>query len=104
MISKALPEADARVVFHCNGFAVDSWVVWVRPPHAGIQFDEPIVPKELLRGVSLPPSLVRDTRELDFRRPGLRGNQLTAEERKALSEWQMSQAERPMAPKTKPRL
>ena len=77
VIGKALPCADTRVIFRCNGLAVESWVAWTEAPHAGIQFNEPIQPEELLRSRPvLSAAVVRDTRELDFRRPGFSGNQL----------------------------
>jgi len=106
VIGNAIPGEDTLVVFRCNGLSVESWVAWVHPPHAGIQFGEPIQPEELLRNASVPPpAIVRDTRKLDFRRPGFRGNQLTEEEREMLDEWRASQAEAPTGPvKIKPGL
>jgi hypothetical protein len=96
VIGQAFPERDTPVVFRCNGFAVESWVAWVKTPHAGIQFAQPIRPEELLRNAAVPaPTIVRDTRKLDFRRPGFRGNQLTPEERDELQDWLASQANEP---------
>jgi hypothetical protein len=96
VIGQAFPERDTPVVFRCNGFAVESWVAWVKAPHAGIQFAQPIRPEELLRNAAVPaPAIVRDTRKLDFRRPGFRGNQLTPEERDELQDWLASQANEP---------
>ena len=96
MIGKGLPCADTRVIFRCNGLAVESWVAWTEAPHAGIQFNEPIQPEELLRSRPvLSAAVVRDTRELDFRRPGFSGNQLTQEEREMLKQWRASQSSPP---------
>ena len=96
VIGKGLPCADARVIFRCNGLAVESWVAWTEAPHAGIQFNEPIQPEELLRSRPvLSAAVVRDTRELDFRRPGFSGNQLAPEEREMLKQWRASQSSPP---------
>jgi hypothetical protein len=94
VIGKALPCADTRVIFRCNGLALESWVAWTEAPHAGIQFSEPIQPEELLQSRPvLSAAVVRDTRKLDFRRPGFSGNQLTQEEREVLKQWRASQSE-----------
>jgi hypothetical protein len=75
------------VNFRCNGLTIQSCVAWIRAPYAGIDFDEPIQPDDLLRNSPVPPQVItRDTRELNFRRPGFRGNQLTDEERKIVEE------------------
>lgn len=104
VVGKAIPNADARVVFRCNGVAVEGWVVWAKAPQAGIQFDELIQPEELRRSGSLhSQAVIPDTRQLDFRRPGFRGNQLTQEEREMLEDWQASQGASTGPVKTKPR-
>jgi len=36
-------------------------------------------------------TIIKDTRELDFRRPGFKGNQMTDEERKIVEEWNRPQ-------------
>jgi hypothetical protein len=91
LVSGDIPlEEDALITFECNGLTVQGWVAWVRAPHAGIQFGEPKQPGDLLRSSTTHSpvhSIMKDTRKLDFRRPGLRGNQLTAEERKILEQW-----------------
>lgn len=104
VIGKELPCADTSVIFRCNGHAIESWVAWTEAPHAGLQFSEPIQPEVLLRSKPvLSAALVRDTRNLDFRRPGFSGNQLTQEEREMLKEWRASQSEPPAVPaKIKP--
>lgn len=105
VIGQQIPNADSRVVFHCNGIAIDGWVAWAKAPQAGIRFDELIQPEDLLRSVSLhPQAVMRDTRQLDFRRPGFRGNQLTQEEREMLDGWRASQVESTGPAKIKPRL
>jgi hypothetical protein len=93
VIGKVLPCADTPVVFRCKELAVASWVAWANAPHAGIQFGEPIHAEELLRNRPIPSAaLIRDTREVDFRRPGFSGNQLTQEERETLNEWRAAQS------------
>ena len=105
VIAKAIPNSETRVIFHCNGVAVEGWVAWAKAPQAGIQFDEQIEPERLRRSGSLhSPALIRDTRKVDFRRPGFRGNQLTEEERELLEDWRASQGESTEAAKIKPRL
>jgi hypothetical protein len=88
VVAEGLPAEGTQLTLRCNGATVQSWIAWVRTPHAGIQFGEPIDPDELLRNA--PPAqaqmITRDNRKVDFRRPGFRGNQLTAEERKIVDE------------------
>jgi hypothetical protein len=88
VFSDGVPREDTPVIFRCNGIAVDGWVAWLRPPHAGIHFSNVIQPGNVLRKAPDTKALiVRDTRTLDFRRPGLRGNQLTRPERQIVAEW-----------------
>lgn len=88
VIGKELPPSEERVVFHCNGFATGGWIAWVKDGHAGIQFDEPVEPEKLVQRLPTPRvTIIKDTRELNFRRPGFRGNQLTDEQRKIVEEW-----------------
>ena len=49
-----LPEAGERVLFHRQGLCVPSRVAWVHREHAGINFDSPLFPRELLRHVPPP--------------------------------------------------
>lgn len=91
VIGDGVPAKDAQVTFRCKEVTIPGWVAWVRAPHAGIQFDEPIRPDVLFRNSSIPSHVImKDTRQIDFRRPGLRGNQLTPEERLKLEEWTRS--------------
>lgn len=83
-----LPGRDTDVIVRCKGLRIRSRVAWTQAPHAGIQFDHPIRPEDLLPNApGRPPMIIRDTRELNFRRPGFRGNQMTEEERKLVEEW-----------------
>ena len=86
-----VPAANSEVQFSCNGRCIPSWVAWTSEQYAGLEFAEAIEPSELIsshrpRAVQIVP----DTRTLDFRRPGFRGNQLTAEERAMIENWQES--------------
>jgi hypothetical protein len=88
VIGERLPAAETQVVFRCNGAAVQCWVAWCRDDRAGIQFGTPVQPDALTQRESVPRiAITKDTRELDFRRPGFRGNQMTDEERKIVEEW-----------------
>jgi hypothetical protein len=83
-----LPMEDEQVVFSCNSCTVHGRVAWVEGSVAGIQFDNEVSLDELLRALSQHSHVViKDTRTVDFRRPGFRGNQLTDEERRAVENW-----------------
>jgi hypothetical protein len=88
VIGDGLPAGETQIVFRCNGAAVQSWVAWSRDGRAGIQFGNPVQADALTQRESVPRlAIIKDTRELDFRRPGFRGNQMTDEERKIVAEW-----------------
>lgn len=92
VIGKGLPFNDTLVTFRCNGSEIESWVAWSRDGLAGLQFSDPIEPEKLVRRlVDHHGAIMKDNRTLDFRRPGFRGNQMTAEERKTLEEWSREQ-------------
>jgi hypothetical protein len=91
VIGDAIPAEDTQVIFRCKDVAIPGWVAWVRAPHAGIQFDQVIQPEALFRNSSIPSHMImKDTRQINFRRPGLKGTPLTAEERIHLEEWTRS--------------
>lgn len=92
----ALP-GDTRVIFRIGRRTAEGRTAWVHPPHAGINFDEPIQPGEFLpKSLHTADLITRDTRDLNFRRPGFRGNQMTEEERQIVEEWNRKQLqERP---------
>ena len=92
VIGDRLPEGETQVVFRCNGAAVQCWVAWSRAGRAGIQFGTPVQPDALAHKEAAPrATIIKDTRELDFRRPGFKGNQMTDEERKIVEEWNRPQ-------------
>jgi hypothetical protein len=90
-----MPAEDAPVTFRCSGLVTKGWMAWSQSPQGGINFDAPIKPNAALPnnrgGADL---IVKDTRKLDFRRPGFRGNQLTEEEREILEEWKREELEK----------
>lgn len=88
------PPEDKTLILRCNGQAATGSIAWVHPPHAGIDFDAPIMPKMFLTKTLHTAQLItRDTRESDFRRPGFRGNQLSNEEWQIVEKWKCKQLE-----------
>jgi hypothetical protein len=79
-----LPEEGSRVLFHRDGLSVPSRVAWSHCGHAGLAFDFPLFPKELLRHVPEP----QRRPEIPIkRRPGLACKPLTAGERALIESW-----------------
>jgi hypothetical protein len=80
----ALPEPGTRVLFHRQGLSVPSRVAWTHCDHAGLEFEFPLFPRELLRhvpdGASKAPPPIK-------RRPGLAAKPLTAGERMLIERW-----------------
>ena len=82
-----LPEEGARVLFHRQGLSVPGQVVWSHRNYAGLEFDFPLFPREMLRHVPArepkalppPPPLKR--------RPGLGAMRLTLAERMMIERW-----------------
>jgi hypothetical protein len=90
-MAKNLPPEGAEVVFRYKTLAIPSWIAWVRSGCAGVQFAD----STKLDGIGRDDAfrdfaITKDTRALDFRRPGFRGNQLTAEERAIIKDWAAS--------------
>lgn len=89
VVGENLPPCDSEVVFHCNQASIAGWVMWKEANRAGIQFQEPVSPETLVhKDKGIPVVITPDDRKGDFRRPGFRGNQLSAEERRIIEEWQ----------------
>jgi len=96
VVGEGIPAGETQVTFHCNGASVESWVAWSRDGRVGIQFGIPVQPEALAQRESIPRvAIIKDTREVDFRRPGFRGNQMTEEERKIVEEWNRPEPKRP---------
>ena len=79
-----LPEAGTRVLFHRQGLSVPSRVAWLHGEHAGIAFDSPLFPREMLRHV--PPTESKPPPDIK-RRPGLAPQPLTRAERMLIERW-----------------
>ena len=91
VIGEGVGPADAPIVFHCNGQAIEAYVSWTDGGRAGIEFAESVDPEKLTHREAPHVGIVKDTRPVDFRRPGFRGNQLSDEEQRAVDEWNRSQ-------------
>lgn len=88
VVGKRIPSEGAQVNFKCRHFCVPSWIAWVDGIYAGINFDQPIEPEDLLRYLPACGSVItKDRRIENFRRPGFKGNQLTEEERRIVAAW-----------------
>lgn len=82
---EGLPDEGTRVLFHRQGLSVPGRVAWSHCNHAGLHFDFPLFPRELLRHVPAPerkppPAALQ-------RRPGLGANPLTPAERLLIERW-----------------
>jgi hypothetical protein len=82
---ETLPEEGTRVLFHRQGLSVPGRVAWTHCDHAGLQFDFPLYPRELLRHV---PDYDRKIPALDIKkRPGFKAKPLTLAERMMVERW-----------------
>lgn len=79
-----LPERGSRVLFHRDGLSVPSRVAWSHCGHAGLAFDFPLFPKEMLRHI---PERQPKPELPIKRRPGLACKPLTAAERALIERW-----------------
>ncbi len=79
-----LPEEGTRVLFHRDGLSVPSRIAWSHCGLAGIAFDFPLFPKEILRHI--PPRQPKTA--VPFKkRPGLGAQPLTPGERALIERW-----------------
>lgn len=81
-----LPEEGARVLFHRQGLSVPSRVAWSHCNCAGIHFDYPLFPREVLRHIPTPEPKPVQPPEIN-RRPGLGAMPLTPSERMMIERW-----------------
>jgi hypothetical protein len=79
-----LPLEGSTTFFERNDLRLRSRVVWVHGRYAGVAFDSPLKPEQVLRNVPKPK---RPTQNGDFRRPGLACRPLSDYERKMLERW-----------------
>lgn len=78
-----LPLEGSSTWFERNDLRVKGRIVWVHGRFAGVAFDKPLNPEDVLRNVPKP----RPKTQVDFRRPGLACRPLTAYERRMLASW-----------------
>ena len=79
-----LPTEGTRVLFRRDGLSVPSRIAWSHAGHAGVEFDFPLFPRELLRHV---PSAQHKAPPPIKRRPGLTAQPLTSAERALIEQW-----------------
>jgi hypothetical protein len=78
-----LPAEGATTLFERKELRRSGRVVWVHGRYAGIAFDEPLNPEQVLRHIPAP----KPKAEQDFRRPGLACRPLSSYERRMLERW-----------------
>ena len=81
-----LPEEGERVLFHRQGLSVPSRVAWAHCNYAGIHFDYPLFPREVLRHVPTPEAKPLQPPSIQ-RRPGLGAKPLSPSERMLIERW-----------------
>lgn len=88
-----IPAEGTRVLFHRQGLSVPSRIAWSHCGVAGIEFEYPLFPREMLRhiptGERKPPPQLPITR-----RPGLGAKPLTPAERTLIESWATEAATR----------
>jgi hypothetical protein len=80
-----VPKEGTRVLFHRKGLSVPSRVAWLHGNQAGVHFDFPLFPRELLRHIPMPerkppPPPIK-------KRPGFGAQPLTEGERSLIERW-----------------
>lgn len=81
-----LPLEGSSTSFQRKELRVPSRVVWVQGRYAGVAFDRPLKPEEVLRNVPTPKAQA-PTLQADFKRPGLACRPLSDYERQMLERW-----------------
>lgn len=89
-LGDAFPAEGADVIFRYKTAAIPSWIAWVGCGCAGVQFADAVPLSLFSRDASHEIAIMRDTRVVDFRRPGFRGNQMTPGELAVVAEWMSS--------------
>lgn len=79
----SLPAAGTAVLFRREGLSVPSRVAWSHAGHAGIAFESPLFPREMLRHVPPPERKPAP----GFKRPGFTAKPLTEAERNLIEMW-----------------
>jgi hypothetical protein len=78
-----LPLEGSSTFFERNELRLKSRVIWVHGRYAGVAFDYPLKPEQVLRNVPTP----KPRAHQDFRRPGLACRPLSDYERRMLERW-----------------
>ena len=73
-----ISEPGSQVIFRKNELCVSGLVAWVNERRAGIAFDAKLQPETVLRHIPSPRSRIAPS----FKRPGLSGQVLSADERR----------------------
>ena len=82
--AESLPEAGTRVLFHRQGLSVPSRIAWSHAGHAGVEFEFPLFPGELIRHV---PTIGRKPPPPIKKRPGFAPQRLSEAERRLIERW-----------------
>lgn len=90
--SDKLPVEGSAVVFRRGDLAVPGKIAWTKTRHAGVSFNRKLEPEQVLRHVPQPRARVAPS----FRRPGLKSQSLTDQERKFGEMWLRSGAIAPL--------
>lgn len=83
-----LPEEGTRVLFHRQGLSVPSRIAWSHCGFAGLHFDFPLFPNEMLRHI--PDPAERRPPPPIKKRPGFGPKALTPGERALIERWASS--------------
>ncbi|HEV8408681.1 MAG TPA: PilZ domain-containing protein [Sphingomicrobium sp.] len=78
-----LPLAGSSTFFERNELRLRGRVVWVHGRYAGVAFDDPLKPEQVLRNIPKPKPPI----QFDFRRPVLACRPLSDYERRMLERW-----------------
>jgi hypothetical protein len=78
-----LPVEGSTTFFERKDLRVAGRIAWVQGRYAGIAFNQPLKPEDVLRNVPKPRPAVKS----DYRRPGLACRPLSLHERKMLEVW-----------------
>jgi hypothetical protein len=84
--SDQLPLEGTGIVFQRKELRVPSRLVWVQGRYAGVSFDHPLKPEEVLRNVPKPKAQAPAAKG-EFKRPGLACRPLSEYERRMLERW-----------------
>lgn len=81
--SAKLPSEGTPVDFHRNDLSVAGRIVWVNAKYAGIAFNHPLNPEEVLRHIPAPrPQIAARTY-----RPGFTPRKMTTDQRRLAESW-----------------